>query len=152
MAALGVAEIMAATNPPKLPGQRHRHHAPGRGEWKAAPGIGWQHGKIPDPPDGLTAASRVAWRTWFRSWFAAYWGPEDLPVLLQLIKFYDHVARGGASAADKGELRRWLDGYGISKKGQQDRRWLAPSNAPASPALVSSPYRHLRAVNDGESA
>ena len=42
-------------------------------------GVGWQHGPIPDPPDGRLASSIDAWEAWFRGWVVAHWGPEDYP-------------------------------------------------------------------------
>jgi hypothetical protein len=38
-----------------------------------------------------------------------------------------------------------LDGYGISKKGQQDRRWAQPKQETApTPAAAGGHYGHLR--------
>ena len=49
------------------------------------------------------------------------------------------------------ELRQMLDNYGITPKGQQDRRWTAPKAkdepAAAAPAEGKA-YGHLRAVGD----
>lgn len=124
---------------------------PARGDWKPAPGVGWQFGAIPKPPDGLLAPSRTAWSTWFRAWFAAHWTPDDVPGLRQIVRLYDQVERGEFQRA--AELRMMLDTYGISPKGQQDRRWVKPLGVgPAvpdseRPDTSSSPYAHLRVVN-----
>jgi hypothetical protein len=142
---------------PKAPQSRRRTNVPALGEWQAVPGVGWQHGPIPTPPRGLLKASREAWAAWFGAWFAAHWGPEDLPVLQQLVRLFDLVERGNASATVRSELRTWADGYGITPKGQQMRRWVAPQAAgeagAAAPASdEASRYRHLRSLDGGESA
>lgn len=140
---------MAAANPPKDPSQRRRRNKPARGEWKATPGFGWQHGPIPDPPDGVLEVTRDAWMTWFRAWFASHWGPEDLPGLVQAAKAFDDVLRGQAGAAGRAELRAWMDGYGITPKGQQDRRWMRPPEPAETSSrrkAPASPYGHLRVV------
>lgn len=128
---------------PKDPSERRNTTAPIRGEMEAVPGVGWQHGAVPDVPDGLMAASVTAWSTWFGAWFAAHWGPEDVPGLRQLIRVYDQVERGEFQRA--GELRLGMDTFGISPKGQQDRRWKKPEAEVAAPAVSSSGrYQHLR--------
>jgi hypothetical protein len=130
---------------PKLPTSRRNGHAPARGEWRAAPGVGWQYGPIPDPPDGLATGALEAWTAWMRSWVAAYWTPGDLPVLQLIIRLFDLVDRGQASASLRTELRLLLDNYGLTPKGAQDRRW-APPRADEKPA---ERYGHLRAVDGG---
>lgn len=146
---------MAGRGPaPKL--TRRRANVPARGEWQPAPGVGWQHGDIPPPPPKLLAASRTAWRTWMRAWFASYWTADDLPALRQVIRLYDQVERGEFQRAT--ELRYAMDSYGITPKGQQDRRWVAPARG-AVPAVDAptevaapveepeSPYAGLRVVS-----
>jgi hypothetical protein len=128
---------------PKPQAARRNHHAPLRGEYRPAPGIGWQHGPIPEPPDGLLEPSRLAWDTWMRSWVAAHWDPGDLPALGILAKLYDATERGHLVRA--GELRMWMDGYGLTPRGRQDRRWLPPEAADdQAPAVTpSGRYSHL---------
>ena len=111
-------------SPIKDPSARRRRNVPKRGEFKDAPGVGWQHGRKPRAPDGLMPDSLAAWHTWFASWYAAFWTPADIPALRLLIKLYDVVERG--EVRHQGELRAWLDAYGITPKGQQDRRWKPP--------------------------
>ncbi len=133
---------------------RARANEPGRGDWQPTEGIGWQHGAIPRPPTNLSKPSRDTWRTWFGSWFAAHWGPEDLPMLRTVIRLYDQVEIGRATAAERTELRQLADNYGITKKGQQDRRWTPPKTeapavggtTPTSPAEPTGPYEGLRLV------
>lgn len=131
---------------PKPADQRRNHSKPRRGEWRASPGIGWQHGPIPPTPQGLTEASEVAWDVWFQAWFAAFWTPGDLPALTVTIRLFDEVARGRFVRA--AELRMWLDSYGVTKKGQQDRRWAPPiEDSQLGPASTpSGRYGHLRAI------
>jgi hypothetical protein len=142
---------MAATNAPKPANERRRRNKPVRGEWTPALGVGWQHNPLPPAPDGLVEASRVAWETWFRAWFAAHWTPDDVPGLRKVIQLYDATERGEMHRAS--ELRQLMDTYGITPKGQQDRRWTRPkAEEPAQPVAKSDkptgPYAHLRVVNE----
>ena len=134
---------------PKEPQERRRRNEPAKGEWRYAEGIGWQHGRVPKCPDGLTAASKTAWKTWLNAWFASFWTPDDLPGLRQVIRLYDQIERGEFQRA--GELRMQMNEYGISPKGQQDRRWKPPrEDAPELPqsSRKGSHYGHLKAVGD----
>jgi hypothetical protein len=106
--------------------------------------VGWQHGVVPDAPDGLMAASLVAWSTWFGAWFASFWSLADVPGLRQLVRLYDEVERGEFQRST--ELRMMMDTYGITPKGQQDRRWKPPVAAPAAAVSLSDSYAHLRVV------
>lgn len=121
---------------PKPAAVRRNAHEPIRGEWQAVEGSGWQHGEVPEPPEGLMPASVRAWETWFGAWFAAHWGLEDLPGLRQVIRLHDEVERGAFQRM--GELRLQMDTYGITPKGQQDRRWQRPSEEKPVAAPVRS--------------
>lgn len=137
---------MAGRGPaPKPESQRRTRHAPQRGDWQARPDIGWQHGPVPAVPVGLMPATVEAWTTWMRSWVAAHWAPDDLPGLRQIARLYDQVERG--EFVRMTELRMMLDTYGITPKGQQDRRWTRPEGAETitekKPAAISR-YAHLR--------
>ena len=129
---------------PKPADQRRRSNEPARGEWSTA-GVGWQHGDTPAAPDGLLAPSLEAWSTWMAAWFAGHWTPSDLPALRTLIRIYDQVERGEFQRAN--ELRLQMDTYGITPKGQQDRRWAPPvaDGAKAAPVTSIKP-RKLKAV------
>lgn len=133
---------------PKDRADRHNpHEIPKRGEWQPAPGLGWQHGDIPKAPTGLLKESRTAWDTWMHAWFAAFWTPDDLPALRQVIRLYDQVERGEFQRSS--ELRLVEDTYGITPKGQQDRRWKKPTEDTAkTPKSSESRYGHLRAVGE----
>lgn len=148
--------------------QRRRTAEPARGDWQATPGIGWQHGPIPPAPEGVHADTRVAWDVWMRSWFAAHWTPDDLPGLEHVASLHSEVrvafhepfiesenARGDRiyfrRPSPATELRQMMDSYGITPKGQQDRRWVRPGLEEAKPdsrrasePVVDSPYGHLR--------
>ena len=115
---------MAGRGRPPKESRQNERDTPIRGDWKAAVGAGWQHGKVPAPPTGLMPAAREAWKVWMAAWFAAFWTPEDLPGLRQVIRLYDQLERGEFQRA--GELRLQMDTYGITPKGQQDRRWKRP--------------------------
>jgi hypothetical protein len=128
--------------------RRNKADIPIRGEWQPSAEVGWQHGSIPEPPDGLVAASREAWMIWMHAWFASHWAPEDLPGLRKVIQLYDATERGELHRA--AELRMSMDTYGITPKGQQDRRWAPPKSEsiPSSEAseVAGDPYQRLRAV------
>lgn len=132
---------------PKLPDEpRHpRSHDPQR-PFRSATSKGWQHGPTPKPPTGMTTAARQAWKVWFGAWFAAFWTPEDVPALRHLVALYDQVERGEFQR--HGELRIAMDTYGITPKGQQDRRWLPPKtdDKPAVDTATGQKYGHLRSV------
>lgn len=134
---------------PKEPDERKNPRNKPTHEWQNAPGEGWQHGKTPEAPDGLMAASVTAWKTWMGAWFAAYWKPEDLPGLRTLVRLYDQVERGEFHRA--GELRLQMDTYGITPKGQQDRRWKPPAETTevSTGPTRKSQYGHLRSVAGG---
>ena len=125
--------------------RRNVADVPIRGEWQPTPGIGWQHGAMPDCPDGLMPPSVAAWTTWMRSWFAAHWTPDDLPALRQIVRTFDQLERGEFQRGP--ELRLLMDTYGITPKGQQDRRWAPPKeDDTAAPAPKAERYGHLRSV------
>jgi hypothetical protein len=143
---------MAGKGPAPKVNRRNKSDKPIRGEWKSSEGEGWQYGEIPAPPDGLKQPSLDAWNTWFRAWFAAHWTPDDLPGLRQVIRLYDQLERDEFQRAT--ELRLSMDNYGITPKGQQDRRWVrptpeeVPSSSPQRQRASASPYAHLKVVND----
>lgn len=107
---------------PAPPGKSRRPDKQVHG-WAHAPEGGWQHGKAPTAPSGMTAAGRKAWRTWFDSWFAAFWGPEDLPVLELAVRTYDGVLGGHIDIA---KFIPIADRCGLTHKGRQDLRWAPP--------------------------
>lgn len=116
---------------------RYRRADPARGEWKPSTDGGWQ-GEVPALPAGLRPSSAAVWDTWFHAWWAAHWTPDDLPGLRLVISLYDRVSRGDVRRL--GELRQLMDSYGISPKGQQDRRWLRPEPPRPSRFAGNSPY------------
>ena len=131
--------------PPQI--QRRRRNVPARGEWQPTPDLGWQHGETPKPPAGLTRSARDAWTVWMAAWFASHWWPEDLPMLRQVVRLYDKAERDDASSAERSELRQLCDSYGITLKGQQDRRWKRPEGLITdAEADADDPYSHLRVV------
>ena len=142
-------EVRMAGRGPAPKVERRRANVPERGEVRRAPAVGWQHGVKPKPPAALKQASIAAWRTWFGAWFAAFWTPADLPGLRLVIRLYDQVERGEFQRAS--ELRLQMDTYGITPKGQQDRRWQPPAEEPApsvARAATSGRYGHLEPVPD----
>lgn len=159
---------MAGRGPAPKANSRTRHK-PIRGEWQATPGIGWQHGPVPGHPGALRPAVVDVWQTWMRSWFASHWLPEDMPGLSLTIQLYEQVqayfddpyvekeTRKGDTIYvlrpnPATELRQMMDNYGITPKGQQDRRWAIPkADAQLTTAVVDgtkSAYSSLRVVNE----
>jgi hypothetical protein len=136
---------MAGRGPTPKPNRRNKSDVPSRGEWRPAPGSGWQHGEVPAPPDGLLAKSRATWATWFASWSAGHWNPDHLPDVYVAIRLFDAFERGDHARAP--ELRQWMDGIGVTYKGQQDRRWLPPKEDPVA-VPASSGLRRLRVVGE----
>ena len=131
---------------PKL--ERRRRNAPKAGEWKAAPATGWQHGTTPKPPKGLTAESRRQWKEWFASWAASFWRPDHISGLRTAILLYNEM-QSRPSASTASTLGQYLDRYGLTPKGQQDRRWLPPKDEERPEAeKPTSAYRKLRVVNE----
>lgn len=122
-----------------------------RGTWQAAEAEGWQHGPVPKPPPKLRSEARAAWKAWFGAWYAAHWIPEDVHVLRRMILLFDRAMNNDASAAEQSELRYLLETFGITPKGQQDRRWKRPEQkAPDRPRRKAAGgenlYGHLRPV------
>lgn len=93
--------------------------------YAVAEGDRYEH-ETPDPPTGLMPASVAAWETWFDSWFSWFWTPSDIPALRQVIRLYDQVEREQWQRAS--ELRLQMEAFGITPKGQLERRW-APMGA-----------------------
>lgn len=91
-------------------------------------------------------SSLAAWDTWFKAWFAVHWTPADLPGLRLVIRLHDQVERGEFQRS--AELRLSMDTYGITPKGQQDRRWKAPEAPPKPEAVAAADksYGGLKAV------
>lgn len=144
---------MAGRGPAPKTTRRNAADKPTRGEITPAVGAGWQHGPTPEPPEGLKPASIAAWTTWMTSWVAAHWTPLDIPGLITLVLTFDQVQRGEFQRGP--ELRLLMDTYGITPKGQQDRRWTQPKADEATPptgteapkTLADDPrFAHLRAV------
>ena len=141
---------MAGHGPtPKVKDQRVGAHDPQRGDWVETRVRGWQFGDVPPPPDGLMPAALEAWSTWFLAWFAAFWTADDLPGLRQVIRLYDQVERGEFQRHN--ELRLSMDTYGITPKGQQDRRWKSadPPTAAGARKRSSSDMRDRLTVVHG---
>ena len=69
-----------------------------------------------------------------------------------IIRLFDLVERGMATAALRTELRMLLDNYGLTPKGAQDRRWLPPNaeeHRTVSVQTSGDHYQHLRVVDPG---
>lgn len=142
---------MAGRGPAPKPNRQNKYDVPTRGDWRASPGVGWQHGDIPTCPVRSKAAQET-WQTWMRSWVAAHWSPADLPNLRLVIKLWAAVDSGAVTGSERSELRQLMDSYGLTPKGQQDRRWQPPKPEDEKPAAqpeapaTPSRYAHLRAV------
>jgi len=75
-----------------------------------------------------------------------------VPALRQVIRLYDAVERGELTRAS--ELRQAEDNWGITPKGQQDRRWSPPWMLPKPEESAPTPeptrgrFAHLKVVNE----
>jgi hypothetical protein len=79
------------------------------------------------------------------AWYSAFWTPDDLPALRTMILLYDQVMRGEYQRHP--ELRLNLDTWGVTPKGQQDRRWAPPLEEEPAPKRSSPAARkRLKAV------
>ena len=129
---------------PKPEGAKVTRHAPAH-PFKHAQEGGWQHGRRPSPPRGLTDAGKKAWQTWLGSWWAAFYRPEDLPGLELTVTMFDKAMRGDVDVAKAVPL---MDRYGITPKGRQDLRWEPPkADAPAATAPAAAQAPRLRVVD-----
>ena len=89
-------------------------------QWTVAENEGWQHGKVPPCPKGLSAHGQRAWKTWMNAWWASFYSAEDLPGLQLLVLLYDKVM---LEIIDVTKIMPLLDRDGITPKGRQDLRW-----------------------------
>lgn len=138
--------------PLKDPAQRRNRHKPLLGELAPAPGHGWQHGPVPDPPEGMTEATVTAWHAWLSGWSASFLTPGDVPALRVLAQLHDAVDRGELVRAT--ELRLWLDALGLSPKGALQLR-RKPPEKPVIPAATPAPgarFGHLRPLGSEDGA
>ena len=127
---------------------RRRANAPQRGEWQNAPAVGWQHGRKPMPPRGLSRTAKEAWKAWFGSWVASFWRPEDVYGLRVMILLYDEVLEKPTPSKAQA-LGQYLDRFGLTPKGLQDRRWRAPEpDAKPQAEKPKRAYAHLRAIGE----
>ena len=127
---------------PKDPAQK-RNRMPMVHPWQPAEGEGWQFGEKPEPPDGLMQPTRDAWDLWFDSWWASFWKPADLPQIRLVAQMFD---KGGRNELGASKLLPWLDRLGITPKGRQDLRWLAPTAAKADTKTVAERRSALKVV------
>ena len=108
---------------PLAPGAAKRPEQQVHG-WTPATSTGWQHGDIPEPPDGLMPASLAMWNDWFTAWYASFWQPDAAGMIRQIIAMYDQMERGDLAIVTK--MTPLLHAYGITPKGRQDLRWAPP--------------------------
>jgi hypothetical protein len=104
-------------------------------KWNIAEHEGWQHGKVPPCPKGLSAHGQKAWRTWMNAWWACFYTPDDLPGLELLALLYDKVL---LDLIDVSKITPLLDRYGITPKARQDLRWARSPEKAAEEQLSPS--------------
>lgn len=80
------------------------------------------------------------------AWFAAHWDPSDLPNLRLLIGLWAKVQSGKASREQHTMYLRLADDLGITREGQQDRRWQPPL------IVEGDPRPHLRVMGSRRDA
>lgn len=110
---------------PEAPGTADQRNT--KNPWKFAEGEGWQHGRKPPPPSGLTDAGKKAWRTWLGAWWACFYTPDDLPGLELAVRIYDAALAGHVDVSKAIPL---LDRYGITPEGRFKLRWARTEQQP----------------------
>lgn len=155
---------MPGKGPPPKHNRIDPSQVPLRGEWAIAAGVGWQDGEVPEPPAGISDEAAATWRMWMASWVAAHWTRHDLAGLTATVHLLDLTLAyhadpivwrqnddgtwsGVRRPSPYADLRQWMDTYGITPKGQQDRRWSAPAEVEAPRPASKSPYARLRAAS-----
>src|SRR6185295_2212858 len=88
-------------------------------------------------PPGISPAAAQVWHGWFTAWWAGNWTLDDVVTLRFVIRLWDRVNRGDVKRA--GELRQWMDSFGLTPKGQVDRRWKRPD-----PPRPKTPWERQR--------
>jgi hypothetical protein len=82
------------------------------------------------------------------SWVASNWTPEDLPNLRLVIKLWAKADTAAKPGPLLNPLRLLMDDLGITRKGQQDRRWKPPEGVDEGEGeAAGSAYEHLRVVS-----
>lgn len=86
------------------------------------------------------------------SWFAWFWGPEDVPALRQMVRLYDQVELGEYQRHS--ELRLVMDAYGVTPKGQRERRWRRQEDAAdikvLKPKTPTAQRRRMKILDGGK--
>lgn len=128
---------------PKRDSERRRTNKPVTG-WNKTEKSGWQHGKTPPVPRGLTDAGKKAWKLWFQSWWASWWTPEDVPVLELAVLLYDRSCTGDAASVSK--FQALADSLGLTPKGRYSLRLLPPDGEEEETGELAS-VRRLRVTD-----
>lgn len=114
---------MPAGAPPAPPGHAKRPDMQKQG-WRVAKPGGWQHGKRPAAPRGLTDIGKKAWRTWIDAWWASFYTPDDLPNLELAVALYDKAMQGDDKATSR--YQTLADKLGLTPYGRNQLRWWPP--------------------------
>lgn len=126
---------------PKDASERRRTNKPARGDWEelsAGPlkgkarvlGVLPKRGRMEKPWHPRT---RKAWDAWRSDPATTKWTAADFDSALTVAEEYDTWAyEGGVSRL--AEIRKWLDGLGLTSKGKRDNRWRIVAEEEVAPA------------------
>lgn len=132
---------MAGTGPPAKPPHLRRHRAaPLRGEWVdleplARPVLPAALPKRPKGAGAWSPRSRALWKGIREDPVSAVYGPVELAVLREFMEMFEEYARGRWTLV--GDVRRGMDGLGLTPKGKRDLRWRSPTEP--KPELAGVP-------------
>ena len=137
---------MAATTPPKPPGQRRRRNL-GQAQWRELPAAG-RKGKPPELPQAeWLESTRDWWATIWASPMATVWVEADIESLIRLARLRDDFARGELPVSALGPMQALEDRFGLSPKSRRALQWEIKKGE-AAEAPEAKP-RKLRAIDAG---
>jgi hypothetical protein len=113
---------------------RARANAPARGEWQELPPLERPVlPALPKRPRGAgpwSARTRRVWEAWRLDWATGFYGPVEVAMAVELAWAYEEFVRAPKPAL-MAEIRRWMDGLGLTAKGKVDLRLRLEDTAPA---------------------
>jgi hypothetical protein len=137
---------------PKQPSERRRRNVPAGGEWIELPAT-VEKPILPPLPRRTraegpwSARTRETWEAWRQDPATTHYTPADVGYALSTIRLVE-IAHAQPTAAWLAEIRRRMDGLGLTAKGKRYLRWrvAAPAEVVELPASRSRRRRHLEAA------
>ena len=81
-------------------------------------------------PNGLSARTRRAWKSWWESPVAAMWTRDQWATVEQLARSFDEWDRDILNVKVAAIVLRMLDTLGLTEKGRRALRWRFPHEVP----------------------